>query len=120
MNKWIVRSIYTTHYAISYRIIYTTRTFSLYLYHSYPYFIFRACYKSNFILFRALKNHFLAVFLLTFFDIMLKYPHVCQQANVTRPIQFTIHRVGFLLWKPNVFFGFSSSAAIAVSISNTT
>ena len=32
----------------------------------------------------AKKNLFLAVFLLTLFEYMLKYPHVCQQTNINR------------------------------------
>jgi len=32
----------------------------------------------------AKKSAFLAVFLLTLFENMLKYPHVCQQANINR------------------------------------
>jgi len=30
------------------------------------------------------KSAFLVIFLLTFFGNILKYPHVCQQANVNR------------------------------------
>ncbi len=30
------------------------------------------------------KTSFLAVFLLTMFEIMLKYPHVCRKANINR------------------------------------
>ena len=30
------------------------------------------------------KSAFLVVFLLTLFEDMLKYPHVCQQANINR------------------------------------
>ncbi len=30
------------------------------------------------------KNSFLAIFLLTMFETMLKYPYVCQKANINR------------------------------------
>ena len=33
----------------------------------------------------AKKSTFLSIFLLTVFDIVLKYPHVSQQANISRP-----------------------------------